>query len=77
MPEVGGLEACQAIREIEHKDGRTPTPIIALTANAVEGDRQRCLEAGMNDYLSKPIRKTELLRMVDQYRSQLPESHAA
>ena len=54
MPELDGFEASLRIRALQ-RDGRLPArfPIIALTANAVEGGRERCLTAGMNDYLSK------------------------
>ncbi|MCG8617577.1 MAG: response regulator, partial [Desulfobacterales bacterium] len=61
MPVMGGEEAAQKIRELE--DG-TPfrTPIIALTANAMKGDRERFLAAGMDDYISKPVKKKDLIR---------------
>ena len=54
MPEMDGLEATKAIREAEKQTGRH-VPIIALTAHAMKGDRERCLEAGMDEYVSKPI----------------------
>jgi len=59
MPEMDGLEATKAIREWERDKGRH-TPIVALTAHAFEEDRRRCLEAGMDAYLSKPIKVQEL-----------------
>ncbi len=64
MPQMGGLEATRLIREGEVGTGRH-TPIIAMTANAMNEDRQRCLDAGMDDYLSKPL-DTEKLRALLQ-----------
>jgi GAF domain-containing protein/DNA-binding response OmpR family regulator len=58
MPEMDGLDATRAIRKLTHA---TQPHIIAMTANALEGDREMCLMAGMNDYISKPIRVTELV----------------
>ena len=60
MPEMDGYEATRAIRELEVKKDLMPTQIIALTASTMEGDRERCLAAGMNDYTSKPIDKQAL-----------------
>ena len=60
MPVMSGFEATRRIREMEYEADRR-TPIIAMTANAMQGDRDRCIEAGMDGYLSKPVRKTELI----------------
>lgn len=54
LPDMSGLECAKAIRELEGKSGRH-VPIIAVTANALLGDKQKCLESGMDDYLSKPF----------------------
>lgn len=59
MPELDGLRATETIRERERSAGGH-VPVIAMTAYALKGDRERCLEAGMDGYLSKPIRLTEL-----------------
>ena len=69
MPEMDGLEAAAAVRQKERGGGRH-IPIIAMTAHAMTGDRERCLAAGMDDYLSKPIRARELLAMVAKYAGQ-------
>jgi CheY-like chemotaxis protein len=64
MPEMDGLEATAAIREREKRTG-THLPIIAMTAAAMKGDRERCLEAGMDGYISKPIRAEELFEVIE------------
>jgi signal transduction histidine kinase/ActR/RegA family two-component response regulator len=64
MPEMGGLEATKAIRGL----GKQPV-IIALTANAIEGDKEDCFEAGMNDYLSKPIKLEALVAILEKWTS--------
>jgi CheY-like chemotaxis protein len=64
MPDMDGLEATAAIRQREQTTGRR-VPIIAMTANAMKGDRERCLEAGMDGYLAKPIRAKDLYATVE------------
>jgi CheY-like chemotaxis protein len=66
MPVVDGFEATRRIRD----DGRARgsyTPIVALTADALAGDRERCIDAGMDDYMTKPVRATQLAAMVKQW----------
>jgi signal transduction histidine kinase/DNA-binding response OmpR family regulator len=64
MPEMDGLAATQAIRELPN--GRTLC-IIAMTANAMQGDKERCLEAGMNDYIAKPVLKGTLRKVIEAH----------
>ncbi|MBF0097557.1 MAG: response regulator [Magnetococcales bacterium] len=72
MPEMDGLSACAAFRQYEQENKLPRTPLVAVTANAMAGERERCLAAGMDDFLTKPIAKGEiqslLLRYVDSAR---------
>ena len=63
MPILDGLEATSIIRENEKKTGKH-IPIIALTAKAMKGDREKCINAGANDYLSKPIDVEKMLSLL-------------
>ncbi len=67
MPELDGFDATRRIREAERTTGRRRTPIIAMTAHAMKGDRERCLEAGMDGYISKPVRAPELSRTIAEF----------
>jgi two-component system sensor histidine kinase/response regulator len=66
MPVMNGLEATGRIRELEKERGSGHIPIVAMTAHAMKGDREKCLDAGMDDYLSKPIRRDTLLATIDK-----------
>ncbi len=67
MPDLDGFATTAEIRRREAAAGRSPRPILALTANAMEGDRERCIEAGMDDYLSKPFTREALAAMLGRY----------
>lgn len=64
MPEMDGLEVTSKIRKLD--EPKRNVPIIAITAHALIGDREKCIRAGMNEYISKPIRSTELLALIDK-----------
>ncbi len=64
MPEMDGYEATRQIRGTEKIEHKKRVSIIALTANAMEGDEKYCLEAGMDDYLTKPFNKESLLSKI-------------
>jgi len=72
MPEMNGMEATTVIRELAGDKGRIP--IVAMTAHAIKGDREKFLAAGMNDYISKPVDKQMLLEVLDKW---LPENPGA
>ena len=74
MPEMNGLEATRAIRKEETERKLQRTPIIGLTAHALEGDRERCLAAGMDDYLTKPVSPARLEAKIGEW---LPRSQPA
>ena len=63
MPETDGLEATKILRE----RGFTDIPIVAMTANAMKGDREICLNAGMNDYISKPIKREIVFEIIEKW----------
>jgi CheY-like chemotaxis protein/HPt (histidine-containing phosphotransfer) domain-containing protein len=67
MPEMDGYEATQEIRNPQSHISNHQIPIIAMTANAMQGDRDKCLEAGMNDYVSKPISPESLVTALDKW----------
>jgi CheY-like chemotaxis protein len=69
MPEMDGYEATQKIREFERSQNLPPVPIIAMTASAMQGDRELCLAAGMDDYLSKPVNESGLRAIIEKYKN--------
>jgi PAS domain S-box-containing protein len=73
MPDMDGFEATRRIRAWE-KDADRRIPVIAMTAHAMSGDRERCLQAGMDDYISKPIKSSVLFNILDRWaQADLPE----
>lgn len=75
MPGMDGLEATREIRKLEKERG-TRIPIIAVTANVLPGDKEKCLEAGMDDYLAKPIRQKDILRTLSRWGNASKNCHA-
>ncbi|MFK8018711.1 MAG: EAL domain-containing protein [Pseudomonadales bacterium] len=70
MPVLDGYAATQAIRKRELEENVEPIPIIALTANALKGDREKCIDAGMDDFLSKPFEQEDLFRIISAWLPQ-------
>jgi CheY-like chemotaxis protein len=75
MPEMNGLQATAAIREAEAGTG-SHVPIVGVTAHALKGDRERCIEAGMDDYLPKPISPRALLEKIERWSAAAAEREA-
>ncbi len=69
MPEMDGLQSVAAIRKLETERGNASIPVVAMTAYAGKDDRERCLAAGMNDYISKPLKPSQMLDMIQRYCS--------
>ncbi|MEA3289286.1 MAG: PAS domain-containing protein [Campylobacterota bacterium] len=67
MPKMSGIEATRNILAYEHENNITHTPIVALTANALKGDKEKFLEAGMDEYLTKPVNKKALIEVLSKY----------
>jgi osomolarity two-component system sensor histidine kinase NIK1 len=68
LPEMDGYQITQAIREMEKQNNvENQVPIIALTANTYDNDKEKCFNAGMNDYLSKPFTSKQLIDMIAKY----------
>ena len=72
MPEMDGLESTRAIRDFEKEKDVPGVPIVAMTGQTMDGDREKCLETGMDDYILKPINKTLVLKMVEKWTSGAP-----
>jgi DNA-binding response OmpR family regulator len=72
MPEMDGFEATRIIREKEKNLGRY-TPIVALTADAMSGDREKCIASGMDDYLNKPVRPEQVTAMLEKWITRLDQ----
>jgi CheY-like chemotaxis protein len=67
MPEMSGIEATAVIRERERRDSNSRIPIIAMTAHAMKGDRELCIQAGMDGYVTKPVRPDALFQALEQF----------
>jgi CheY-like chemotaxis protein len=78
MPGMDGYQVAAEMRRLEAlATAAKPTPIIAMTANVIEGDQQKCVQAGMNDYLSKPMRLAPLARTLERWTATAAHSFTA
>ena len=77
MPEMDGLEATRRIRELERATSKRPSIIIAMTASAMLGDREKCLQAGMDDYLAKPVRPEAVRAALEHWGPKVSPAAAA
>lgn len=77
LPDITGLEATEAIRDLEKSAERAPIPIVAMTAGAMAGDKERALRSGMNDYVAKPVTVQRLKRIVEYWLKQTPLRRAS
>ncbi|MEO1292113.1 MAG: response regulator [Pseudomonadota bacterium] len=77
MPEMDGFEASRRIKDAQDEGRMAATPIVALTANAMKGDRERCLDAGMDDYMSKPVRKKALRSTIERWQAAAEDAATA
>ena len=68
MPEMDGFEATRRLRAGEAGAIAATLPVIAMTANAMSGDREACLAAGMDDYLAKPFKRDDLVALIERWR---------
>jgi two-component system, sensor histidine kinase and response regulator len=76
MPDIDGYQATQELRRRE-RGGTDHTPVIAMTAHAMLGDRERCLEAGMDDYVSKPVRSQVLADVLQRWIPSVAETNGS
>jgi CheY-like chemotaxis protein len=67
MPVMDGYAATAAIRQWERANGSAPLPIIAMTANALDEDRERCLQSGMDDHIAKPFKRDDLAKTLEKW----------
>jgi two-component system sensor histidine kinase/response regulator len=75
MPEMDGYEATEAIRAHESSEDKKHTPIIAITADTMKANKERCLQVGMDDYLNKPVKKKQIVAMLNKWLSNDTNSH--